>query len=66
MTQTEKVSIILSSLNLVTSEFIKKLSDQELKNLRATIGCKEAMIARSYKKRIHCKTHFKPENKKAD
>ena len=66
MTQSEKVNTILVSLNLLTPELIQSLSNEDLKNLRASIGCKEILVSRIYKQRIHSKTHFKPENKKAD
>ena len=63
MTQSEQLNNVLRSLDSLTNEFIRNLSKNELKELRASISCKEMIISRAYKERIHCKTHFKPESK---
>lgn len=64
MTQSsEQLNDVLRSLDSLTSEFIYSLSNDELKKLRASICCREMIVSRTYKERIHCKTHFNPESK---
>lgn len=63
MTQSERLCSVLKSLDVLTTQFIQSLSDEELKRLKASLECKSLMTSKISKERIHCKTHLKPESK---